>query len=272
MRITGTRTDVSMPCGARLAGMRLIVLAVSLALTGCTGMSNGLTMLTSVDDTAQTPDKVGFNPYTQKSETAQTAREVIANPTVADVMQPGPLGEMSWGSVDAPVTLVQYASLTCRYCRRFHLETYPQFKKEFIDTGKVRYILREFPIGKASGTATIALRCAPPDKYIALYGKFLDQQSAWVAQEVRTDQILKVAAQVGVTGDQFSACLNDKDMVGKLAQIKDRGRKLGVIGTPNFFLNGKLIKSEIGLGDIRIAAMAADNTARPLPSLAAKVN
>ena len=256
--------------GMIASGFKRAVFGLSLTLAGCSSMGNGLTVLTGVDDTAQTPDKGTFNPYAQKSETAQAAREIIANPTLAEVMEAGPLGEMSWGRADAPVTLVQYASLTCRYCRRFHIETYPQLKTEFIDTGKVRYILREFPIGKASGTATIALRCAPSDKYLALYGKFLDQQGAWVSQDVRTDQILKVAAQVGVTGDQFSACLKNQDMIGKLAAIKDRGRKLGVIGTPNFVLNGKLIKSEIGLGDIRIATMAADN--RPLPALASKVN
>ena len=249
---------------------RFALLGIALVLTGCSSMGSGLAVLTSVDGDAQTPDKAGFNPFTQKSETAQAAREVIQNPTLAEIMEPGPLGEMSWGRLDAPVTIVQYASLTCRYCRRFHVEAYPQLKSEFIDTGKVRYILREFPIGKASGTATIALRCAPADKYLALYGKFLEQQGAWVSQEVRTDQILKVAAQVGVTGDQFSACLNDKDMIAKLSQIKDRGRKLGIIGTPNFFINGKLVKSEIGIGDIRLATMAAES--RPLPPMAAKVN
>jgi protein-disulfide isomerase len=259
--------------GTIAAVLRVALMGACLSLTGCTSFGNGLAVLTSVDATAQTPDQGSFNPFNQKSDTAQAAREVIQNPTVAEIMEAGPLGEMSWGKADAPVTLVQYQSLTCRYCRRFHMETFPQLKKEFIDTGKVRYILREFPIGKSSGTATIALRCAPADKYLALYGKFMEQQGAWVAQDVRTDQILKVAAQVGVTGDQFSACLADKDMIAKLAQIKDRGRKLGIIGTPNYFLNGKLVKSEIGLGDIRLATMAAENRPMPRPGASvAKVN
>ena len=257
--------------GYKLAGLVSATLGLCLTLAACTTGGDGFAILTQSDDSAQTLDKVGFNPYTQKSETEQTAREVIAHPTLAQVMETGPLGEMSWGKADAPVTVVQYASLTCRYCRRFHMETFPEMKREFIDTGKVRYILREFPIGKASGTATIALRCAPKEKYLDLYGRFLEQQGAWVSQEVRTDQILKVAAQVGVTGDQFSACLANKDMIAKLAAIKDRGRKLGVIGTPNYFINGRLVKSEIGLGDIRIAVMAAEN--RPLPMASAtKVN
>jgi protein-disulfide isomerase len=242
-----------------------LVLGAAVTLAACSGSGDGLGLLASPDNSQQTIDHAGFNPFTQVSETAQTAREVIANPTIADVMQPGPLPEMSWGNANAPVTLVQYMSLSCPHCRHFHAETFPALKREFIDTGKVRYILREFPIGKSSGTATIALRCAPPEKYLTLYGKFMEQQGNWVSQEVRTEEIVKVAAQVGVTGDLFQACLADKDKIAKLNAIKDRGRKLGVIGTPNFFLNGKLIKSEIGIADIRTAVATTTGTQPPAP-------
>ena len=249
--------------------LRLMVLAVCALLAGCNGKSGNVSALLTGDGGPQTPDQVGFNPFTQKSETLTPAREVIVNPTVAEIMEPGPLGEMSWGRSDAPATIVQYASLTCQYCRKFHAEVYPQMKREFIDTGKLRYILREFPIGKSSGTATVALRCAPADKYLPLYGKFMEQQGNWVSQDVRTDQILKVAAQVGITGEQFDVCLKNQEMIGKLNQIKDRGRKLGVIGTPNFFINGKLVKSTVGINEVRAAVAAA--TAAP-GAAPAKVN
>ncbi len=240
-----------------MRGLAIVCGVVSLALAGCSTESNSLaTALLNGD--GQTPDKVGFNPYTQVSETAQSAREVIAKPTLAEVLQPGPLPEISWGREDAPVTLVQYASMTCRHCRSFHATVYPELKRQFIDTGKVRYILREFPIGKSSGTATIAMRCAPPDKFIALFGKFMEQQGNWVSQDVRTDQIMKVAAQVGITGEQFDGCLKNQDMITKLNQIKDRGRQLGIIGTPNFFINARLVKGTLGLDDIRAAVAAAE--------------
>lgn len=182
---------------------------------------------------------------------APGAREVIQNPSLAEVMQAGPLPEMTLGRPDAPVTIIKYASLTCPHCRRFHQEVFPELKRTYIDTGKVRFILREFPIGQSSGNATIALRCAPADKYFDLYGKFLAQQSSWVSQEVRLDAIFKVAQQVGMTRAQFDACLENRGMIDGLKWVKERGRKLGVIGTPNFFFGNKLVKSTVTMKEIR---------------------
>lgn len=190
-------------------------------------------------------------------------REVIENPTIADIMAPSPLPEMSWGSPTAPVTIVQYASLTCPHCRNFHLTTYPELKRRFIDTGKVRYILREFPIGKTSGNATIALRCAPAEKYLDLYGKFMEQQASWVSLEVRLDAIYAVARQVGMTRPQFDACLQNQGMIESLKWVKERGRKLGVVGTPNFFIGDKLIKKELTIAEIADYVEQAEHRGTP---------
>ena len=103
-----------------------------------------------------------FNPFAEQGAASTGGRDVIANPSLAEVMQTGTLPDMAWGRADAPVTVIKYASLTCPYCRRFHLETFPRFKREYVDSGKVRFVIREFPIGKSSGTATIAPRCAGP--------------------------------------------------------------------------------------------------------------
>ncbi len=204
---------------------------------------------TAEDTAASGPER--FNPFADPSDKPPGGREVIENPTVADVMLTGTLPEMSIGRADAPVTIVEYASPTCPHCRNFHMKTFPLLKKEYIDSGKVRFILREFPIGKTSGAASIALRCAKPEKYLTLYGKFMDQQAAWVSQEVRLDPIFKVAAQVGMTRQQFDACRENQAMIDGLKWVKDRGRKLGVIGTPNFFVAGKLVKKELTIEDIR---------------------
>jgi len=192
-----------------------------------------------------------FNAFGAIPDPTEGARKIIENPTIADVMLAGPLPEMTLGRPDAPVTIVQYASLTCPHCRAFHRDTFPEFKRTYIDTGKVRFIMREFPIGKQSGNATIALRCAPPDKYFTLYGKFMEQQPAWVSQEVRLDPIFAVATQVGMTRAQFESCLENQAMIDGLKWVKERGRTLGVIGTPNFFVQGKLVKKTLTMSDIR---------------------
>jgi protein-disulfide isomerase len=197
------------------------------------------------------PDKPQFNPFPEVGAAAVDRREVIKNPTLADVMKTGPLPEMALGRADAPVTIIKYASLTCPYCRQFQLSTFPQLKREYIDTGKVRFIIREFPIGFQSGAATIALRCAPPEAYFRLYEKFLARQAAWVSQEVRRDAVFKIAAEVGITRAQFDACYQNQGMIEALKWVKEHGRTLGVIGTPNFFVNGKLVKSVLGMNEIR---------------------
>jgi protein-disulfide isomerase len=233
---------------------------VAAALAGCSGDAPTLGGLTAGGDTVAalqqagaTADVAAYNPFGETPATASARRrEVIENPSIAEIMQAGRLPEMWLGRKDAPVTIVQYASMTCPYCRQFQLETFPVLKREYIDTGKVRYVLRaEFPIGKQSGLATIALRCAPPDKHFVLYDKLMRQQVAWVSQEVRPDPIFKVAQQVGMTRAQFDSCRENRGMIEALNGIKERGRTLGIIGTPNFFVEGKLVKSVLGIKEIR---------------------
>ncbi len=236
------------------------VLALTFALAACganllpspSGMSKDVaTGGGAYPSVAATLREEPPQPFADPSERATTARDVIETPTLADIFAPSPLPEMSWGRADAPVVIIQYASLTCQHCNNFHEKTFPELKRTYIDTGKVRYVLREFPIGKTSGMATIALRCAAPDKYLELYGKFMSQQSAWVSQEVRLDPIFAVAQQVGMTRPQFDACRENQGMIENLKWVKDRGRKLGIVGTPNYFVGDQLIKKELTMADIR---------------------
>lgn len=254
---------------AKLLRTLSVVLTLGLIFSGCSGNDpSGLPNLsaagaaTSADAASAgsafpeapgeaSADSSSFNPFDAMPDSSRGGRQVIADPTLADVMETGSLPEMALGSPQAPVTIVLYASLTCPHCRAFHRDTFPELKRAYIDTGKVRFIMREFPIGKQSGNATIALRCAPPDKYFELYGKFMEQQAAWVSQEVRLDPIYAVAKQVGMTRPQFDSCLKNQAMIDGLKWVKDRGRTLGIIGTPNFFVQGKLVKKTLAMSDIR---------------------
>jgi protein-disulfide isomerase len=235
-----------------------LVLMLAAALGGCGSGDQASSLLAtgaaSADPAASgsTPDRGSANPFIDGSTIQSGAREVIAKPTVADVMKPvSDLPEMAMGRADAPVVFIKYASMTCPYCRQFDMQVFPVLKREYIDTGKMRFIIREFPIGFQSGTATVALRCAPETKRFELYHKLMSQQAGWVSQEVRTDPILKVASQVGMTRAQFDACRQNQSMINGLKAIKDRGRTLGVIGTPNFFINGRLYKRVLTLQDVR---------------------
>src|SRR5262249_55815019 len=87
---------------------------------------------------------------------------------MSDLLVPGPLGDEIQGQADAPVTIVEYASMTCPHCSHFHETTYPEMKKKYIDTGKVRFIFREFPLDQLAAGAAMLARCAGKDKYFPL--------------------------------------------------------------------------------------------------------
>lgn len=204
----------------------------------------------TAEETAQSGSGI-VHPLADPNERDTGGRQVIESPTLADILEPGSLPEIVIGRADAPVAIVEYASLTCPHCAKFHKDVYPQLKREYLDTGKVRLIMREFPIGRTSGMATIVMRCAKPERQLELIGKFFAQQSTWVSQEVRLDPIFDVAKQVGMTRAEFDACRQNQSIIEALKATKERGRKLGIIGTPNFFIQEKRIKSTLTMDDIR---------------------
>lgn len=172
-------------------------------------------------------------------------------PPQAELMAPGPLGERVLGKATAPVTVIEYVSLTCPHCANFEKTLFQRLKKEFIDTGKVRYIVREFPIGRTAGTAAIANRCAPEDKYFFLLNQFLTRQGEWVSQEVRPDAIYAVAKASGMSRETFDKCLSNQVIIDGLTEVKQRGRQFGVIGTPTFFINGRKAQGEVTFEEIK---------------------
>ncbi|KAB2850096.1 MAG: thioredoxin domain-containing protein [Hyphomicrobiaceae bacterium] len=201
------------------------------------------------------------NPQSQLTATRDTDPSEplakIEKPTLADIAKPGPLPERFLGRRDAPVTIYYYASLTCPYCRAFHAKGLPELKRLYIDKGKVRLVVREFPIGKSAGTATIALRCAEEGKYFRLLDRYLAEQGSWVSQEVRHDAILAVAKKEGMTEQAYNSCLANQSMINGLKAVKERGRQLGVIGTPSFFVEETRLKPNPSLEDMKAAIDAA---------------
>jgi protein-disulfide isomerase len=201
-----------------------IVLAVAIALSGCGGGAVG---------------------------TDATANKALDVPAKEELMAEAPLGDRVLGKATAPVTVIEYVSLTCPHCANFQKNLFPRVKKEFIDTGKVRFIVREFPIGHTSGTAAIVNRCVPADKYFFLLNQFLTRQPEWVSQEVRPDAIFSVAKASGMTRETFDKCLTNQTIIDGLTEVKQRGRQFGVIGTPTFFINGRKAQGEVTFEEIK---------------------
>jgi protein-disulfide isomerase len=222
--------------------------ALAFALTGCGGV---LSTLGAPDDAAATGQA------TADDRPSDEPIPKIDNPTLADLMAPGPLPERMLGKPDAPVTLIFYSSLTCPFCRAFEEKGLPEIKRLYIDKGQVRLVLREFPIGKTAGVAAIANRCIKESRYFALHRRFLVEQASWVSQEVRRDAIFEVAKKEGLTRAEFDNCLQNQAMIDGLKWVKERGRRLGVVGTPGFFVDETRLRTNPSLDDMKRAIEVA---------------
>ena len=153
--------------------------------------------------------------------------------------QPGPLGEMAQGDEKAPVTIIEYASMTCPHCAAFHATTYPELKKRYIDTGKVRFIFREFPLDQLALAAFLLARCAGPDKYFPMIDTLFQLQKEWAFVQKPLAPLLAIAKQAGMSEQAFNECLQDKKLIDGIEDVRQRGMKLNVQSTPSFFVNGK---------------------------------
>jgi protein-disulfide isomerase len=170
------------------------------------------------------------------------SRAAAQSVAVADLMVPPSLGDMSLGKADAPVTIVEYASMTCPHCAHFHETTYPELKKRYIDTGKVRFIFREFPLDPLAAGASMLARCAGKDKYFPLIETLFQQQRQW-AVEKPIPPLMAIVKQAGFTEQSFNACLSDQKMLDALNAERGRAAdKFGVNSTPTLFINGKVQK------------------------------
>ena len=164
--------------------------------------------------------------------------------SASDLSTPGPLGDLTMGSDTAPVTIIEYASLTCPHCAAFATETFPKLKTAYIDTGKVRFIFREFPLDDLAMAGAMLARCAgKTDKAraFALNELLFEKQRDWVVQRP-VEPLKNLIKQVGLGEKDFEACLQDTAMVDAIRQSAEKGSKLGVNSTPSFFVNGTLQK------------------------------
>jgi len=177
------------------------------------------------------------------------------DPDLAELMAPGALEDISLGKADAPNTIVEYASLTCSHCARFHMTVLPELKTKYIDAGQARLILREFPLDGLAVAAFMLARCAGPDRYYPMVGALFDTQETWAMPGADgKEKLLLIAKQAGFSKEKFDACLADKELFNKIVETRTRGHeKFGVDSTPSFFVNGKRLTGEHELKDFEAA-------------------
>jgi protein-disulfide isomerase len=151
-----------------------------------------------------------------------------------------PLEEQVEGAEDAPITVVEYASMTCGHCRSFHVNTWPAIKENYVDTGKVRFILREFPFDPRAAAAFMLARCAPGGKYFPMVDVLFKQQDVWARAENARAPLENIAKLAGFTQESFEACLTNQELLDDINAVRERGAaEFGVNATPTFFINGK---------------------------------
>jgi len=150
------------------------------------------------------------------------------------------LPDIADGAREAPVTIVEYASMTCAHCAGFYAATFPDLKRKYIDTGKVRFILREFPLDPLAMAGFMLARCAGDDKRNAIVDLLFAQQKNWAFTDKPLEALATLLKQTGMSQNSFEACLKKQDLYDKIAKVHDRAaEKFGVTATPTFFINGK---------------------------------
>ena len=167
--------------------------------------------------------------------------------SAADVAKPVSLPDMALGPANAPVTITEYASMTCPHCAAFNAEVFPKIKSTYIDTGKIRYVFREFPLDIKAAAGSMLARCIAKDdagKYFAVVDMLFRQQNDWVMKNT-TETLTRIGKQAGLSEKAVEDCLKDQALLDKIAaDQKYAAEVLKVNSTPTFFINGDVIKGE----------------------------
>ncbi|MCC2111584.1 MAG: DsbA family protein [Hyphomicrobiales bacterium] len=169
-----------------------------------------------------------------------------ATVSVESLMAPGPIEEQALGAEDAPVTVVEYASMTCGHCANFHTQTLPGIKEKYVATGKVRFIYRDYPLDPLAMGAAMLARCAPKERYFDFVSLLFEQQRVWAYSQNPLAALEAIAKQVGFTQESFNSCLSRQELLDGLNAVKQKASdEFGVGSTPTFFINGELVKGAL---------------------------
>lgn len=187
---------------------------------------------------------------------AQTAAGSAAAPAstgnvdMAKLLEAGNLPEKVLGKDDAPVTIVEYASMTCSHCAHFDVATLPTIKEKYLDTGKARLIMREFPFDPRAEAGFMLARCSG-DNYFAMVDVLFKQQEQWAPVQDAKAALLQISKLAGFTQESFEKCLTDQKLLDDIRTVRTRGsQEFGVDATPTFFINGKKYSGALSVDEM----------------------
>jgi protein-disulfide isomerase len=228
---------------ARLAAVSLLALTV--AACSDSNVQETSEVAPAVETTAETaaapavttPAPAGVDPVTTASVEAPPASGDV---NMEAVLEPGPLPEMVMGEADAPVTIVEYMSLTCPHCATFHNETFAALKEKYIDSGQVRFIARDFPFDPRAAAGAMLARCAPEGQYYPMISVLFQQQNNWATAQDARGALLQISRMAGFTQESFEACLTNQQLLDDVNAVRTKAaEEFGVQSTPTFLINGK---------------------------------
>lgn len=149
-----------------------------------------------------------------------------------------PLPDVVLGDADAPVSIIEYASMTCPHCAAFHNGPFKALKEEYIDTGKVNFVLREFPLDRLALAVAVLARCKP-DQFYPIVDLYFERQTYWATNDDPVGKMFSIAQQAGFSREEFEACINDREMLEGVYANRERGLQDGVTGTPTLIIDGE---------------------------------
>jgi protein-disulfide isomerase len=150
--------------------------------------------------------------------------------------------DITLGKADAPVTIFEFASLTCPHCAEFNVDTLPKIKTDWIEPGKAKLIYRDYPLDQAALRAAMLAHCAPPERFYGFIDVLFHSQQSWAVNGDVAQGLVKIALLGGVSQDQFSKCMADQKLADRIvAQLLVGQDQYGVDSTPTFFINGKKV-------------------------------
>ena len=175
---------------------------------------------------------------------------MVQSVAIGELMTPGPLGDEALGKPNAPLIVIEYSSMTCPHCAEFHLTTFPEVKKRYIDTGKVRFIFREFPLDSLAVAAAVLARCAGSADYFRMIDMLFARQNEWMVLQP-LPPLLAIANQAGFSKQSFDECLANKQIIAGVEDSRERAEsRFNVNATPTFFVNGAPFRGPVGIEEI----------------------